>query len=70
MDDSARDLTHIPQTAFCLLSQPKQGHETEQGTAAPAVLSPLRGIALQALTPQLQTLIKPFPASTPVPQLQ
>lgn len=34
---SARDLTHIPLIVFCLPSQPKQGHETEQGTAIPTV---------------------------------
>lgn len=37
---SARDLTHVPPTVSCLPSQPKQGHEMEQGTAVPAVLSP------------------------------
>ena len=50
---SARDLTHISLTVFCLPSQPKQGHEIEQGTAVPAVLSPSQGIALQAPTPLL-----------------
>lgn len=37
---SARDLTHVPLTVFCLPSQPKQGHDIEQGTAILTVLSP------------------------------
>jgi len=44
-------MTHVPLAAFCLPSQPRQGHETEQGTAIPAVLSPSKGAALQAPTP-------------------
>lgn len=48
---SARDLTCIPLTAFCLPSQPKQGHGIEQGTAIPALLSPSQGTALWASTP-------------------
>lgn len=48
---SARDLTDVPLTVFCLPSQPKQGHEVEQGRAILMVLSPSQATALQAPTP-------------------